>query len=136
MASPTTTSVFTIPPAGDQSTDRPARTLDRIVEHSTEINGVWSDDVKPGDWIVVRTKNSTYSLASQGDGLFRVAGGWFATSHAEDRSVRIAGCTWGGAVIHTRLLAAVGMFLEFDNGVRTTRIREARLIRGSDGKEH
>lgn len=130
------TSVFTIPPAGEPSTDKPARTLDRIVEHSTEIIGVWSDDVKPGDWIVVRTKNSTYSLASQGDGLFRVAGGWFATSHAEDRPVRIAGCTWGGAVIHTRLLAAVGMFLEFDNGVRTTRIREAQLIRGAAGKEH
>jgi hypothetical protein len=131
-----TTSVFTIPPAGDQSTEQPARTLDRIVEHSTEIAGVWSDDVKPGDWIVVRTKNSTYSLASQGDGVFRVAGGWFATAHAEDRPVRIAGCTWGGAVIHTRLLAAVGMFLEFDNGVRTTRIREAQLIRGAAGKEH
>jgi len=130
------TSVFTIPPAGEQSTDKPARTLDRIVEHSTEITGVWSDDVKPGDWIVVRTKNSTYSLASLGDGVFRAAGGWFATSHAEDRPVRIAGCTWGGAVIHTRLLAAVGMFLEFDNGVRTTRIREAQLIRGAAGKEH
>ena len=50
--------------------------------------------------------------------------------------MRIAGCTWGGAVIHTRLLAAVGMFLEFDNGVRTTRIREAQLIRGAAGKEH
>ena len=49
------TSVFTIPPAGEQSTDKPARTLDRIVEHSAEITGVWSDDVKPGDWIVVRT---------------------------------------------------------------------------------
>jgi hypothetical protein len=131
-----TTSVFHLPPAGDQSTDTSARTLDRIVENSTEINGVWSDDVKAGDWIVVRTRNSTYSLASQGDGVFRVAGGWFATAHAEDRPVRIAGCTWGGAVIHTRLLAAVGMFLEFDNGVRTTRIREARLIRGADGKEH
>lgn len=131
-----TTSVFTIPPAGDACTDTPARTLDRIVEHSTEITGVWSDDVKAGDWIVVRTKNSTYSLASQGDGVFRVAGGWFASAHAEDRPVRIAGCTWGGAVIHTRLLAAVGMFLEFDNGVRTTRIREAQLIRGAAGKEH
>ena len=30
----------------------------------------------------------------------------------------------------------IGMFLEFDNGVRTTRIRDVQLIRGGDGREH
>ena len=130
------TQVFHITPATGSSTDTPTRTLDRIVEHSADINGIWADDVQPGDWVVVRTKNSTYSLASQGDGVFRVAGGWFKAEGTDDRSVRIAGCTWGGAVIHTRLIAAVGMFLEFDNGVRTTRIREAQLIRGGGGREH
>lgn len=130
------TSTLIISPAAGSTSDSPTRTLDRIVEHSTEIHGIWVDDVQPGDWVVVRTKNSTYSLASQGDGVFRVAGGWFAAEHAEQRDVRVAGCTWGGAVIHTRLIAAVGMFLEFDNGVRTTRIREAQLIRGGVGREH
>ncbi len=65
-----------------------------------------------------------------------MSGGWFAAHGEEDRDVRIAGCTWGGAVIHTRLVAAIGMFLEFDNGVRTTRIRDVKLIRGGDGRKH
>ena len=113
-----------------------ARTLDRLVDSTQVIEGVWVDGVQPGDWIVVRTRNSVYSLAAVGKGLYRAAGGWFAASGAEGRDVRIAGCTWGGAAIHTRLVAAVGMFLEFDNGVRTTRIREVRVLRGGDGTAH
>jgi len=130
-----TTSVFHLPPAGDQSTDTPARTLDRIVENSTEINGVWSDDVANGDWVIVRTRNSTYSLAPLGEGRYHVTGGWFAARPADEQDVRIAGCTWGGAAIHTRLVAAVGMFLEFDNGVRTTRIQDVRLIKLNGGRD-
>ena len=107
-----------------------ARTLDRIVEASEAVDGVWADHVQPGDWIVVRTKNSTYSLAVLGKGLYRAVGGWFAGGGADGQDVRIVGCTWGGAAIQTRLAAAVGMFLEFDNGVRTTRIREVRHLRG------
>jgi hypothetical protein len=107
-----------------------ARTLDRIVEASEAVEGVWADHVQPGDWIVVRTRNSLYSLGALGKGLYRAAGGWFAGHGADDQDVRIVGCTWGGAAIHTRIAAAVGMFLEFDNGVRTTRIREVRHLRG------
>jgi hypothetical protein len=113
-----------------------ARTLDRIVEASSVIDGVWADSIQPGDWLVVRTKNSTYSLAALGEGRFQPAGGWFKTSGSEGQDVRITGCTWGGAAIHTRLLAAVGMFIEFDNGVRTTRIREVTLLRGPVGTTH
>jgi hypothetical protein len=126
-----TTSIHQLPPAGES-----ARTLDRIVETAEQISGIRAEEVQPGDWLVVKTKNSSYSLAALGEGLYRVSGGWFASHGEEDRDVRIAGCTWGGAVIHTRLIAAVGMFLEFDNGVRTTRIRDVRLIRGGDGRKH
>jgi hypothetical protein len=127
----TTTSIHHLPPTGES-----ARTLDRIVETAEQISGIRTEEVQPGDWLVVKTKNSAYSLAVFGDGLYRVSGGWFAAHGEEDRDVRIAGCTWGGAVIHTRLVAAIGMFLEFDNGVRTTRIRDVKLIRGGDGREH
>ncbi len=112
------------------------RTLDRLVQSTDAIDGVWADNVQPGDWIVVRTRNSVYSLAALGTGRYRAVGGWFAASGAEGRDVRIAGCTWGGAAIHTRLVAAIGMYLEFDNGVRTTRIREVSLIRGGDATRH
>jgi hypothetical protein len=131
VATTTTTVIFPARPEGES-----ARTLDRIVETAEQITGIRADDVQAGDWIVVKTRNSSYSLAALGDGTYRVSGGWFAANNEEDRDVRIAGCTWGGAVIHTRLVAATGMFLEFDNGVRTTRIRDVRLIRGGDGRKH
>jgi hypothetical protein len=127
----TTTSIHQGPAPGVD-----ARTLDRLVQHAEILDGVWADDVKPGDWVVVRTKNSVYSLAPVGRGRYRVAGGWFASRSAEEQDVSIAGCTWGGTAIHTRLIAAVGMYLEFDNGVRTTRIQDVRLIRSGEGTAH
>jgi hypothetical protein len=107
-----------------------------MVEASGVVDGVRADDLHAGDWLVIRTRNSVYALASLGQGRFRAAGGWFAASGADGQDVRIAGCTWGGAAIHTRLAAAVGMFVEFDNGVRTTRVREVRLLRSPDGPAH
>lgn len=112
------------------------RTLERITEHAGEIDGVWSRDVQSGDWIVVRTRNSTYSLAALGHGQYQVAGGWFAAEGCDNARIRVVGCTWGGTAIHTGVVAAPGMFLEFDNGVRTTRIREVSLLRGGDKRQH
>ena len=42
---------------------------------------------------------------------------------------RVIGCTWGGSAVLTRMIAAPGMYLEFDNRVRTTRIKEVRHLR-------
>ena len=78
---------------------------------------------------MIRTKNSVYSLAALGDGRFAATGGWFAAEGAEATPVRVAGCTWGGQAIITGLVAAPGMCIEFDNGVRTTRVREVQLLR-------
>jgi hypothetical protein len=113
-----------------------ARTLDRMTAHATEIRGVWAKDVRAGDWIVVHTRNSVYSLAVLGDGTYAVAGGWFSAAGAESKSVRVSGCTWGGHAILTGMVAAPGMCLEFANGVRTTRIREVQLIPSDDARPH
>jgi hypothetical protein len=118
--------------SGRSDTSRGVRTLSRVASHAAAIDGIWARDVQAGDWVVVRTRNSVYSAAAVGDGTYDVAGGWFSGSRANLR-VRIAGCTWGGSAIHTGLVAAPGMFLEFDNGVRTTRIQDVRLIRGTAG---
>lgn len=112
-----------------------ARTLDQITADARDIRGVWAKDVHAGDWVLVRTRNSLYSLAAIGDGRFAAAGGWFASAGAETTPVRVNGCTWGGQAILTGMVAAPGMFLEFDNGVRTTRVREVRVIRGEAGNE-
>jgi hypothetical protein len=112
------------------------RTLDRLAAHAPQVAGVRAESVRAGDWVVVRTRNSTYSLSAIGDGSFAVAGGWFAAQGCETTPVRVSGCTWGGQAIHTGLVAAPGMCLEFGNGVRTTRIQEVRVIRGGSGRQH
>ena len=94
------------------------------------VHGVWADDVQAGDWVVVHTKNSVYSLAALGGGRFQVAGGWFAAQGVESTPVRVLGCTWGGHAILTGMVAAPGMFMEFDNGLHTTRVRDVRLLHG------
>ena len=45
------------------------------------------------------------------------------------RRRRVIGCTWGGSALMTRMIAAPGMFIEFDNRVRTTRVKEVRHLR-------
>lgn len=107
-----------------------AHSLDRMAHHSRTIQGVWASDVRTGDWVVVRTKNSVYALAALGDGRFQVAGGWFALKGEEAVPVRVTGCTWGGRAILTKMVAAPGMFIEFSNGVHTTRVRDVRVLRG------
>lgn len=106
-----------------------ARTLDRLAEVAPDLAGVRLEDVQCGDRIVVRTRNSTYSLALQADGTFLVSGGWFALTGVEHRPVRVRGCTWGGSAILARMVAAPGMCIEFDNGVCTTRAREVHVVR-------
>jgi hypothetical protein len=104
-------------------------TLDSLSERVRTIDGIWADDVEPGDWLVVHTQNSVYEITALGGGLFRVEGGWFAAHPLESAEVRIAGCTWGGRAILTRLVAAPGMCIEFDNTVQTTSVRDVRLFR-------
>jgi hypothetical protein len=103
--------------------------LDRLARVSAGVPGVRITDVEPGDCVVVRTRNSTYILRANGDGTFDAEGGWFARQRASGRRLRIAGCTWGGSALLTCMVAAPGMFLEFDNDLRTTRIREVRHLR-------
>lgn len=109
------------------------RTLDGLALAAARTDGVWARDVSAGDWIVIRTRNSVYALSAVGDGTFIVSGGWFSTHGSDGVTVAIAGCTWGGHALLTGMIAAPGMFLEFANGVRTTRIREVRSFRGAHG---
>jgi hypothetical protein len=46
----------------------------------------------------------------------------------------INGCTWGGSIIQTGVLAACGLRLEFANRVVTSPIREFLVIRAEVGE--
>lgn len=81
-----------------------------------------------GDRLVVKTRNSTYSMMSLGDGTFAVRGGWFDQHGLSPHTVGINGCTYGGSAIRHDVVAGRGLFLEFENNVRTTRIMSIRVV--------
>ena len=108
----------------------PARTLSAIVDHSQQIEPVRKTDLQDGDWIVVTTRNSTYSICVVGPELYTVSGGWFDRQSSAPFTVAVNGCTWGGSAIKSDILAAPGLFLEFSNRVRTTRIQQVNVFRG------
>jgi hypothetical protein len=113
-----------------------ARTLTKLASAAHVIEGVWKRDAHRGDWVIVKTKNSTYTLAVQDDLTVVVAGGWFARASPGEGRLQVSGCTWGGSAILTGMLAAPGMCIEFSNGVRTTRVRDVQVIRDVAGRTH
>lgn len=99
-----------------------------LAQEAGRTPGVRRRDLRRGDCVLVTTRNSVYSLFFLGDGLFEVAGGWFARQGGT-ATITINGCTWGGRAIHSEIVAARGLFLEFGNQVITTRIQNVQLLR-------
>jgi len=93
-------------------------------------------DLRAGDWLVVTTRNSVYSLCLLDDGTYSVAGGWFGRDGDVPRRIGVNGCTFGGRAIRTDVVAVPGLHLEFENSVTTTRIREARVLRSGPAVRH
>lgn len=108
---------------------RKAHDLARLISVSRKLEGIRRNEISFGDRLLISTRNSVYSVLPLGDGTFNVSGGWFQRNGEAPMAMAIAGCTWGGSAIAVDWVAVPGMFLEFGNGVRTTRIREVRLIR-------
>jgi len=96
---------------------------------ATPATSVPTTAATPARASAIRTRNSVYVLRVNPDGTFDAEGGWFSREEASGLGLKVAGCTWGGSAILTRMIAAPGMFLEFGNRVRTTRIREVRHLR-------
>lgn len=100
-----------------------------LAQQAGKTQAVRRTDLRPGDCVLVTTRNSVYSLFFLGDGLFEVAGGYFDRKVGGPVTIAINGCTWGGRAIHSELVAARGLFLEFGNQVITTRIQKVQLLR-------
>ena len=107
-----------------------ARTLSGIVSHAEKNGVVRKAELRLGDCVVVATANSVYAIAVEEGSTYRVRGGWFDRQGTAPVRTSINGCTWGGRVIQTGVVAAVGLHLEFSNQVVTSPIREFRVIRG------
>jgi hypothetical protein len=117
------------PPSSGMRDSVQGRPLDVLVAAMDRLPAVLRTDMRSGDWLVVRTRNSVYSLCLLEDGTYSVAGGWFDRNGTSPQRVGVNGCTFGGRAIKSDVLAAPGLFLECDNRVTTTRIRDARVLR-------
>ena len=106
-----------------------ARTVDAMTRVAARMESVRKADLRPGDRVLVATKNSVYAIDLDEDSLYSISGGWFDREGLAPAHLSIAGCTWGGSAIHRDIVAAPGLQLEFGNRVVTSTIRQVRIIR-------
>lgn len=121
---------MTDPPSGVHRRVKPLKAIpiDDLAEAAEIVGGVRRQDLEAGDRVIVSTKNSVYSLTTRVDGAFEVSGGWFEREGDGATNVEVLGCTAGGHALFTDHIAAPGLFMEFSDGLRTTRIRTVRRI--------
>ncbi len=121
---------MTDPPSGVHRRVKPLKAIpiDDLAEAAGVVVGVKRGELEPGDRVIVSTRNSMYSLTARVDGSFDVSGGWFEREGAATVRTEVLGCTAGGHALFTEHIAAPGLFLEFADGLRTTRIRTVRKI--------
>ncbi len=79
--------------------------------------------VAPGDMLLVRTRNSLYFIRCDPDGQYLVSGGWFARTGKGAMRMTIAGCTAGGSMIWSDVIAACGFCIEFGNRLITSAVQ-------------
>lgn len=113
---------------------RKAIPLDGLTEAAELVDGVRRRDLDSGDRVIISTKNSVYSVTARADGSFDVSGGWFEREGRGPTRVSIVGCTAGGHAVFTDHVAAKGLFMEFADGLRTTRIRSVQRIPATDAR--
>jgi hypothetical protein len=109
--------------------------IDNLAKVAVRVGGIRRQDLAPGDRIIVSTKNSVYSLTAQADGSFQVSGGWFEREGHGPTRTEVLGCTAGGCALFSEHIAAPGLFMEFADGLRTTRIRRVRRIAAAHPRE-
>jgi hypothetical protein len=107
--------------------------IDELAAAAGEAAGVRRRDLSPGDRVIVSTRNSVYAVTARSDGAFDVSGGWFERHGVGPTTIEILGCTAGGHALLTEHIAVPGLFLEFADGLRTTRIRNVRRIQTENG---
>ncbi|MCZ6486115.1 MAG: hypothetical protein O6826_10500 [Acidobacteria bacterium] len=105
------------------------RTLEAIVNETERLKEVRKAELNQGDWVLVTTLNSTYSIRVLEEDLYSISGGWFDREGLSPLRTSITGCTWGGSAIKVDIVAACGLHLEFGNRVVTSPIQNVCVMR-------
>ena len=104
--------------------------LETLTDQVDHLQQLKKADVRPGDWVLVTTRNSEYSIIVQENGRYAVAGGWFDKKGLSPFETTISGCTWGGSPILMNALAVCGLCLEFGKPrVITSPVKKVCLFR-------
>jgi hypothetical protein len=103
--------------------------LENVVKRVDNLDRVQKGQLEPGDYVIVKTQNSIYSICKLDDRLFEVSGGWFDRKGLSPAVLSIRGCTWGGSIINMGIIAARGLFLEFGNNLITSPISKIVVIK-------
>ena len=103
--------------------------LDKIVEYSKKIGKIHKSDLSLGDFLIIQTLNSIYTILVQEKGYYLVSGGWFDKKGISPSKIKITGCSWGASIINIEILAACGLCLEFENRLVTSQIKKISLIK-------
>jgi len=106
----------------------PISTLDRLVDSVATIQQVRKKSLQRGDWVYVKTANSSYCIRTLGDSRYEVTGGWFERKGLSSVEVSIAGCTWGGSVIKMDVIAACGLRIVFGNRLITSPVQKIFVL--------
>ena len=100
----------------------PVFDLLEIVNNSKNLTLLHKSNLRIGDCVILKTSNSIYSIKVLGEGEYLVSGGWFDKRNLSPAKTMIHGCTWGGSIIKTDIVAACGLQIEFGNKVVTSKI--------------
>jgi hypothetical protein len=103
--------------------------LDKIVEYSNRVRKIYKSDLNQGDFLIIQTLNSIYTILVQEKGYYLVSGGWFAEHGISPSRIKITGCSWGASIININILAACGLCLEFENRLVTSQIKNIGLFK-------
>jgi len=102
--------------------------LSKAINHCEYLKEVKKDCLCKGDQVFLKTQNSIYLLNVEGDEEYIVSGGWFDKHNMSPTKVKINGCTWGGSILKYDIVAACGLFLEFNNKLTTSKIQKIIII--------
>ena len=105
-----------------RSGQRLGYSLSAVVEQSQDLQMVKKNDLRVGEQVLVKTRNSVYVIRVVEGGFYTVSGGWFDRKGLSPVKTTINGCTWGGSAIKVDIVAACGLCLEFGNKLVTSDI--------------
>jgi hypothetical protein len=105
------------------------RTVDCLVGQLDLLPTIGKKDLVSGDQLTITTENSVYSFLVLENFRYIVHGGWFDRNVADPVPIAVNGCTFGGSVIMTDIVAGIGLRIEFANGVVTSPVCDAGIRR-------